>query len=279
MTPGIVLVLLCGVLLAGVLWAWLENGRQSRESRKVFDDVLARVARRLGGAVEPVAGGYPAVAFRAWGRPARIEFFWVDSGGGESTRVTVDMRGRSPGTLRGIEESFAGPWSFLLDPSALSVDVPPTGRRFRVAAQPRSIALRLFTEEQRGRALASLARVARFPDPRVELSRQALVVRVARMLDVEWEVEALARTAEEFVSYVLELESSVGIHWIEETSSASGQCQVCGQVMRERVVRCARCLTPHHEECWKYVGECSTYACKERGYVVKDRIHVPRARA
>jgi hypothetical protein len=45
--------------------------------------------------------------------------------------------------------------------------------------------------------------------------------------------------------------------------SAGGQCQVCGSAMEERVVVCARCRTPHHEECWTYNGSCSTYGCRE----------------
>ncbi len=39
------------------------------------------------------------------------------------------------------------------------------------------------------------------------------------------------------------------------------ECQVCGGAMREDLVACARCRTPHHRSCWNYVGRCSTYAC------------------
>jgi len=42
-----------------------------------------------------------------------------------------------------------------------------------------------------------------------------------------------------------------------------GVCQVCGSAMEERIVLCAKCRTPHHEECWTFNGSCSTYACKE----------------
>jgi hypothetical protein len=44
---------------------------------------------------------------------------------------------------------------------------------------------------------------------------------------------------------------------------ASGVCQVCGVEMSERVVLCAKCRTPHHEECWHYTGQCSTFGCRE----------------
>jgi hypothetical protein len=45
--------------------------------------------------------------------------------------------------------------------------------------------------------------------------------------------------------------------------TAAGECQVCGEKMESRVIFCAKCRTPHHEECWSYVGQCSTFACRE----------------
>jgi hypothetical protein len=43
----------------------------------------------------------------------------------------------------------------------------------------------------------------------------------------------------------------------------AGNCQVCGEQMDRRVVYCGKCRTPHHEECWSYIGQCSTYGCRE----------------
>jgi len=41
-----------------------------------------------------------------------------------------------------------------------------------------------------------------------------------------------------------------------------GTCQVCGMPMKSNTVHCETCQTPHHRDCWKYLGHCSTYACK-----------------
>jgi hypothetical protein len=39
-------------------------------------------------------------------------------------------------------------------------------------------------------------------------------------------------------------------------------CKVCGEVIDGGpVVLCASCRTPHHRECWEYVGACSIYGC------------------
>ena len=39
------------------------------------------------------------------------------------------------------------------------------------------------------------------------------------------------------------------------------ECQICGDPMVSDLVVCYRCDTPHHRECWKFNGKCSTFAC------------------
>jgi hypothetical protein len=48
-----------------------------------------------------------------------------------------------------------------------------------------------------------------------------------------------------------------------KVDAAVGECQVCLEKMESRVVYCAKCRTPAHEECWSYIGMCSTYGCRE----------------
>lgn len=50
-----------------------------------------------------------------------------------------------------------------------------------------------------------------------------------------------------------------------EVSSLTPVCQTCGETAGEWV-RCARCLTPQHLECWTFVGHCGTYACGSRRF-------------
>jgi len=54
--------------------------------------------------------------------------------------------------------------------------------------------------------------------------------------------------------------------------SGIGECQVCGERMSSRTVYCAKCRTPHHEECWEYTGVCSTFACREIRFT-RDGVH------
>lgn len=40
-------------------------------------------------------------------------------------------------------------------------------------------------------------------------------------------------------------------------------CKVCGDAITEGVVMvCETCKTPHHRDCWNYVGGCSIYGCQ-----------------
>jgi len=44
-------------------------------------------------------------------------------------------------------------------------------------------------------------------------------------------------------------------------SASAAHCGVCGDAMRDGCVRCPRCETPHHSDCWTYNAGCSVYGC------------------
>lgn len=48
---------------------------------------------------------------------------------------------------------------------------------------------------------------------------------------------------------------------------AEQSCQVCGETLtRRRVVRCMKCKTLHHLECWRFNKGCSMYGCGCRSW-------------
>jgi hypothetical protein len=51
-----------------------------------------------------------------------------------------------------------------------------------------------------------------------------------------------------------------------EIKATGAECQVCNAPMTSDIVYCARCKTPHHGQCWQYLGQCSTYGCREIRY-------------
>ncbi len=48
--------------------------------------------------------------------------------------------------------------------------------------------------------------------------------------------------------------------WDED--SGPPVCKVCGEpILGGQMILCAVCKTPHHRDCWEYVGACSIYGC------------------
>lgn len=48
------------------------------------------------------------------------------------------------------------------------------------------------------------------------------------------------------------------------TEPAAACCAVCGELLVGQIVMCKKCETPHHKDCWKYLGKCSVYGCGGR---------------
>lgn len=55
--------------------------------------------------------------------------------------------------------------------------------------------------------------------------------------------------------------SIVAVGTAETAESGPPICKVCGEPIAAPVVLCASCRTPHHRDCWEFVGSCSIYGC------------------
>ena len=140
-------------------------------------------------------------------------------------------------------------------------------QNFVVKSRPESLVRRIFKPDRRARVVASVRRVGQFSAPRIDLSLERLAIQVGGVVHEEHRLADLITTASEFVMYVLEIDETSGIQWIEEAPTPAGECQICGMQMSARVVHCARCRTPHHRECWDWTGVCSTFACLATRYL------------
>lgn len=50
-------------------------------------------------------------------------------------------------------------------------------------------------------------------------------------------------------------------------------CKVCGELIEDPAVLCAVCKTPHHRDCWEFVGSCSIYGCTGKRSVPAGSVH------
>lgn len=78
--------------------------------------------------------------------------------------------------------------------------------------------------------------------------RQALIIHDGLL-------EGVARRMSQGISIV-----ERGEIWDEDAGPPI--CKVCGEpIEASAVIICAACNTPHHRDCWEYIGACSIYGC------------------
>lgn len=224
---------------------------------------LHRAAVSLHGSVVDADGmEAPLLRFTAGGRPAMLEY---EPGEEPSTRVRVLMPRRSPGVFRIFRVPRAS--SRFFGSHDLKIGHAEFDRIWYITARPDSLAQRIFTAERRDQVIESVLRIGALPAPSIEITRETLIVRAGGVLRREPEILAMAQTAIDFVGYVFNLGPEEGIAWVTGGEAEPGLCPVCASALAEGVIFCDRCRTPQHEECWKYVGQCSTYACKGKRFV------------
>ncbi len=100
------------------------------------------------------------------------------------------------------------------------------------------------------------------------LHRRQLLIRKALPLDPRLDLEPALLLVLDLFGMV-QLAHAEGITFLEDTPQVleNVHCQMCGDTILEDMVVCTRCKTPHHGDCWHYVGRCSTYGCAETTYV------------
>ena len=99
----------------------------------------------------------------------------------------------------------------------------------------------------------------------IQLGRGALTITKVMAIQHGPDLIRFVETALDLYDQAL-LTQTRGITFVQETSAQVLEqvvCRVCGEEIREGLVFCRRCKTPHHRECWQYVGRCSVFACGE----------------
>jgi len=246
--PDITRPLILGALLLILVIAVLK----SRDPRR--KEILQSVAKRLGGVcVESRWWSRGRVDFAISGRQATLQFFGGSKNTPPYTKVLVDVRDRSPGTLHILRDGFGQSFLKLFGAQDLKIGDAAFDKDYVVKATPESLATRIFAPERRAGVIRSVERLRGFPDPTIDLDREQLQVRVWRYLREERDMLTLVETATEFLGFVLATEPNA--------VASEGRCLVCGTTLRDQVVHCERCRIATHAACRDYLGHCPTAAC------------------
>jgi hypothetical protein len=99
----------------------------------------------------------------------------------------------------------------------------------------------------------------------IQLDRGAMTITKVMPVQHGPDLVRFVETALELYDQAL-LTRTRGIVFVQQQSAQVLEqvvCRVCGEEIHEGLVFCRRCKTPHHRECWQYVGRCSVFACGE----------------
>ncbi len=161
-----------------------------------------------------------------------------------------------------------------------SVSSPDFGRHFSVRATDVGAATSLLN----GTVQLQIdnLRTSPIPSPlRVEFGSGNLQICKSKVLRFYPDLVEFVQRALDLYDQLL-LTSSRGIEFLEQQSFQpleEVKCQVCGEEIRDDLVFCRRCKTPHHRECWQYNGACSVFGCGETHFgipQVAPRVEEPK---
>jgi hypothetical protein len=237
-----------------------------QESR-ALDEVFQRVARRYsgrafsGGLIAPVG-----FSFRYGGGPVKIEA--KRGGKNESDYTQIQFSWPDPSTRCEIyPERFTSRLGRLFGMTDVEIGSPEFDRTFVVAGDSEARLRELLSPEVQ-QAIRGFWSAPPIGDIYFSIGGGKMLVKKLALIREE---NALAR----FVEAALHLYDCVsgprseGIQFLAESSPEAPAeiiCQVCGDAIEHELIHCRRCRTPHHEDCWKYFGGCSTFGCGEKRY-------------
>ncbi len=253
MTPWLV-ILFNGLFMGSATAICVQQGLALRRSlRRLAASIGGRVVRDhwLGAErIEADIDGVPCrLLYVPWQhRCLRVSFAWNSKG-----RLSVSPKGWGDR----FEEVFTGVQIPLGDRAF--------ERRFRVQGAPTEWVQAALDEPTRV-AITALADLCRFPlnaeSLRFESGPTGVSVICTRLAVLP--PAALARFFELAVRILRGLRpvdpEVIGVLTAEEVAK-QGVCPVCGYALGGRMMRCTKCNTLHHEDCWKYFGGCAIFGC------------------
>lgn len=166
---------------------------------------------------------------------------------------TTPTRGRSwgPGALKQVE-----------------IDNPQFQSHFYIASNQPVMAQKILSSSVQWQ-LEQLRQHTGNRQVQVSLQRGSLVISKPGYLKDYQRLDDFLRIGLELFDQMM-LTYAVGIEFLHEGEASlvtDAKCPICSEQIKQEMVVCQRCKTPHCLDCWQYNGQCATFACSETRYV------------
>ena len=262
----VVLLIYAAIRFTAAAGAWISGSRH-RAYRTLATRFRGRYENR--GMSEP-----PTVSFAYKGSNVRVGLAPSIQGQnlGPRTRVVARFREGLPFRLELAPYTRPSPPQPPKGTRIVRVGEPEFDRAFLVQANDPDMAREFLGPSVRG-AIARLFRVAPPGGMLMSINPERLLVQVDRNLAVhgDWLIVAVneALMIHDGLMEGVANKMGQGIS-IVATGPASVEdagptiCKVCGDPIVSPEVICIVCKTPHHRDCWEFVGSCSIYGCNSK---------------
>jgi len=256
MIPFLIALLGVGAGLAFIL----IRGRIQERRRVDARAMLLQVAQRLklperlagGESIRFQRGGFPAAMSVHVGARLNVEV---------SFQLTVEERGWLSISSLGLKRAFLEQIGF----ADFQVGEARFDDRFEVWGRDED-----YVRNKVGADLRELLyQMDRRWDLLVRMTPDQLTVRAHIDPVDRFQVESLAGLAFQILD-LLDLKSARDfvLTQVHEKLGEDTRCPVCGSPLsRGAVVRCAKCRSAHHVDCWQFNGLCATFACGSQKHV------------
>ena len=249
------------VLIPIAVFVFLTLLYSQRES---LADLLSSVAGRWGGRVDRGAMlSSPRLQIRVDGVDGEV----VLQGGGNknSSWTRVRFNWPSPNRLRVAPEGLSTVIRQTFGAADIRLGDLGFDDEFWIEASNPAWAKEVLNADLR-RGLRNLRNQGSWFSPghglvRLDVGSAGLALSVGRILDGRAALESFIELAVAALRAARGGDSGVVLAAVEVKRGSD--CPVCGNGV-DQGVACPACGTPHHEDCWKYLGACAIFACPGR---------------
>jgi hypothetical protein len=193
------------------------------------------------------------------------------------TRVVARFRTGIPFRLELAPSARPAPPQAPRGTQVVKIGDPEFDRGFVVQANDREMARDFLSPSARG-VIANLQRGVHAGGMLVSINPERMLVQIDRNLGqsaeaLAWAVEKALILHDEIIDGVSR-RIKEGIAIVDEAGPVVDDegppiCKVCGEpISGGEAIVCSVCNTPHHRDCWEYVGACSIYGCNGKVGVV-----------
>ncbi len=251
--------------------------RHNQYQTKALNDAYARVASRLGGSLLPGSWlSHPQIRFRAAGGAAKIDVY---STGGKHPKLYTQLH--LPWHDRDLRCEVY-PLRFLhgvgkmFGMEDIPIGSPAFDERYIIRGNS-EVEIRRLLSGSVQHAIDELRNFLGNNDIYVSIRGGRLLIKKYSLIRDRASLDRLVRLGlqlHEAASHT----NSEGIDFVDgddreaALSLTAAICQVCGDEISDDdtpdVVFCRSCKTPHHRDCWQYYGNCSTYGCGQKRFLV-----------